>query len=109
MKKCEVTCRNEICKLRRMNSFYNKEINHKIASKNKQAYKQTNKRTKHRPFEIVFATKRICFDFFLTLYVVLAYRASSEILSRDLLLSDQTYHMIQRLSFYKNTHHLHNA
>ena len=49
VKKSEMTCRNEICKLRKMNSFQNKEINRKIANKqtnkktSKQAYKQTNK------------------------------------------------------------------
>ena len=50
-------------------------------------------------FEIVFVDKGICFDFFLTLYVVLVYWASTKIISRYLLLSDQTYHMISRLSF----------
>ena len=90
---------NEIFKSRRMKSFYNKEINHKIRSKNKQAYTQTNKRTKRKLFEIVFVDKR-------NFYVVLAHPVSSEIFSRYLLLSGQTYHVISRLSFNKNTHHL---
>ena len=91
-----------------MNFFWNKEFKHKIASKNKEANKQ-KKRTKHIPFEIVFADMRICFDFFLTLYVVLAYQASSKTLSRYLLLSDQTYQMISRLSFNKKTPNLRRA
>ena len=78
-----MTCGNEISKFKRINSFQNKNIDNTKAIKNQQANKPTNKekkiqQTKHMSFLIAFANKRTCFDLFLTLYVVLAYQASSK-------------------------------